>query len=111
MRFIFTDPFRLISAATMGAFFGLLSWSAYAVFVSNHPAIYAENGLLENAQAILGAIACLVFLASTALEKRSDKLILLSCSLLCSSFVLREVDVDQLAVHDALMLLGSGGGP
>jgi hypothetical protein len=85
-------------------------WSAYSVFILNINTIYAENGPLENLQSILLAISCIVFLAPIALKREQEKLILLFCSLLCCSFVLRELDVQHLDVPSALKFIGSGVG-
>ena len=110
-RGIFRGPFCLISAGSAGAFLGFALWVSYSVFVLNDAGIVKENGLLENVQVIILALACLVYLAPIALEKRADKLILLFCSLLCLSFMLRELDVERFAaVPDVLKLIGSGIG-
>jgi hypothetical protein len=110
-RGVFRCPFCLISAGSAGAFLGFALWVSYSAFVLNDAGILKENGLLETVQAIILALACLVYLAPIALEKRTDKLILLLCSLLCLSFVLRELDVEKFAaVPDALKLVGSGIG-
>ena len=110
-RGIFTAPFCLISAGSAGAFIGFALWVSYSAFVLNDAGILKENGLLEIVQAIILALTCLVYLAPIAVEKRTDKLILLFCSLLCLSFVLREIDVEKFAdVPDALTLIGSGIG-
>jgi hypothetical protein len=85
-------------------------WTAYAVFVRGQAHIYAENRLLENVQAVVLAVACLVFLASAVRHQGADRLVLLLCSLLCYSFVLRELDVERLDVPEVLKLIGSGTG-
>jgi hypothetical protein len=61
-------------------------------------------------QVILVAIACIVFFAPIVFEKRSDKLILLFCSLLCYTFALRELDVQDLDIPAALKFIGYGVG-
>jgi hypothetical protein len=85
-------------------------WSAYSVFILNNTIIYAENGPLENLQAILLAISCIVFLAPIAQKRGMAKLIFLFCFLLCCSFILRELDVERLDVPSALKVIGSGIG-
>lgn len=107
---MFRRYFGIICAVIVGGTLGLFLWSAYSVVVLNRTDIYAENGLLENIQAVLLVIAGIAFFAPIAFEKRSDKLILCFCSLLCFSFVLRELDVEDLDVHDALKFIGSGAG-
>jgi len=100
--------FGVVSGVTMGAFFALFLWTAHSVFILNITSIYAEHGLLEKIQAILLAISCIVFLIPIALEKKPEKLILLFCSLLCLSFLLRELDVKNLDIHSTLKFIGSG---
>jgi hypothetical protein len=102
--------FGVVSGVTMGALFALFLWTAHSVFILNITSIYAEHGLLEKIQAILLAISCIVFLMPIALEKKPEKLILLFCSLLCFSFLLRELDVKNLDIHSTLKLIGSGIG-
>jgi hypothetical protein len=94
----------------LATFLGLILWSVHSVFVVDNVDVYAENGLIETIQTILLGIACIVFLASVMLEKRSDKLILLFCSLLCYSFVLRELDVQSFDIPAALKFFGYGAG-
>ncbi len=97
------------SAAIISAWFGFTLWAAYSVFHYNHVYIYAENGLIENMQACILAIASIVYLAAV-LGKMSEKLIILFCSLLCLSFFLREVDVERFDIPYALIFIGSGAG-
>lgn len=101
---------NVTSGAIISAWFGFTLWAAYSVFSDNHTHIYAENGLIENIQAFLLVIACIVYLATVAIEKRSDKLILLFCSLLCFSFLLRELDVEEFDIPQALIFIGHGVG-
>ena len=91
-------------------FLAFVVWSAHSVFMLGNEAIYGENGPLEALQALILAISCIVFIVPVALKKERDKLILLFCSLLCVSFVLRELDVERLDVHSAVKFLGSGVG-
>lgn len=108
-KIMFRSWLGIISTVTISAWFGFALWATYFVF-DNNTQIYAEKGLIENIQACLLAIACIVYLATVALEKRSEKLILLSCSLLCYSFVLRELDVEKYDIPYALKIIGSGVG-
>ncbi len=84
-------------------------WASNAV-LDNNTHIYAENGLIENIQAAILAIACLVYLLSATLNKKTETLIFLFFSLLCYSFMLRELDVERLDVPHVLKVIGSGKG-
>lgn len=106
-RFLEVD---VISAVAVTAWFGFTLWATYCVFVDGHVQIYAENGLIENMQAYLLVVACAIYLATLALEKRSDKLILAACSLLCYGFIVRELDVETFDIPRALIFIGSGLG-
>ena len=91
-------------------FLGLLYYVGYSVYVLNQTSIYAENRLLENAQVFILALAGLIFSLSFVYQKRTDKLLLLFFAFLCLSFILREVDVEDLNVPDILKFIGSGIG-
>jgi len=107
----FERLFVVMGAVLLGAFLGLLLWTGYSVFISHDVAIYKENGLIENAQAIMLALACLVFIVPIALEKRPDKLIYLFCSFTCYGLVLRELDVEKFSlVPDSLKTIWHGIG-
>lgn len=95
---------------TLLGYLGIVIWSTYSVYGLNHTAFYAENGWLENAQVLTLSIACLVFFLPVVCQRRDDKLFLLFFSLLCLSFVLREVDVEKLKIPDIFILFGSGTG-
>jgi hypothetical protein len=92
------------------AFFGFTLWASYLVFYENQVHVYAENALIENIQACLIATAGILYLATAILEKRSCKLIIMFCSLLCFTFLLRELDVENFDIPHALILIGSGVG-
>ena len=100
--------FCALSAVILAAFSVLFLWTAHSVFILDNTDIYVENGFLENIQAILLVISCIVFLIPIAVDKNSEKLILLFCSLLCYSFILREVDFDELDVNDTIKYIFSG---
>ena len=101
---------EIISAAIIIGSFGFTLWSASSVFYKNHVQFYAENGFLENTQVLLLVFASIVFLATAALEKRSDKLILVFCFVLCIAFLLRELDMEDFDIPYALISIGSGVG-
>lgn len=98
------------SGLLVRAWFGFTIWAAYSVFYGNRTHLYADNGLIENIQAVLLIIAGLVYLAAAAITKRSDKLILLFCSVVCLTFLLREVDVEDFDIHPVLLFMGHGIG-
>lgn len=106
---MFRSFLGIISAVIISAYFGFVLWATFAV-LDNNTHIYAENGLIENIQAGILVVACIVYLATAAFDKRSETLILLFCSLLCYSFMLRELDVERFDVPYALKLIGSGAG-
>ncbi|MDP1765278.1 MAG: hypothetical protein Q8K83_00095 [Methylotenera sp.] len=72
--------------------------------------IYAENGIIENIQAYLLAIACIIYLVTGTLEKKSYKLIFLFCSLICYASTLRELEVEKFDIPHALIFIGHGIG-
>lgn len=102
--------FNLSSYLLIGAFCALALWSAHDVFILGDAAIYAEDGFLETLQATLLGLGCLVFLAPFASRGEPGKLIFLFCSLLCYSFVVRELDVELLNVPEVVKFIGSGIG-
>jgi hypothetical protein len=104
------NSFRLIFAAVTGAFLVMFLWSGYAVLILNQPEVYAENGPIENTQVGLLAISCFLFFMAAVWGKRPDKLPLLFCSLLCYSFVLRELDFEKMCVNPVIVFWGSGVG-
>ncbi|MGL4573486.1 MAG: hypothetical protein ACRCV9_01715 [Burkholderiaceae bacterium] len=80
------------------------------VLSSNQTDVFAENGLIENTQACVLALACTVYFFTAVLEKQSERLILLFCALLCYSFVLREINVEEFDIAPALVFIGHGVG-
>lgn len=89
---------------------GVLGWFAYGVYWLNQTAIYAENGILENTQVAVLILTTLLFLTAAIQQRRQDKLVLLFLVWLCASFILREVDVEDFALPNIFILLGSGIG-
>ena len=78
------------------------------VSVFNKASIYEENGWLENIQVLVVALACLITFLSVVCQKREDKLLLVFFSLACLTFILREIDVEDLNIPYILKLIGSG---
>lgn len=91
-------------------YLGLVFWSGYSVYVLNNTSIYVENGILENIQVFTITVAGLLLFLPVINQKRTDKLVLLFFAFLCLSFVLREVDVEDLSIPDVLKSVGSGAG-
>ncbi len=99
----------IIIATTLSLWVAFTLWAASLV-MNNNTHIYAENGLLENIQACILAITFVVYLVNSAVEKNCCRLFLLSCSLLCYAFLLRELDVEKFDIPYALQMVGSGVG-
>lgn len=100
---------RLIYAV-LAIFFFTFAWLAYSVFVLNQSVIYAENGVLENLQVLTLVFCFLAFLFPLKDSDRQGRLLFCWFSFLCLSFILREVDVEDLDVPTALIAIGSGTG-
>ena len=81
---------------TVVIYLGLVFWSGYSVYVLKNTSIYVENGILENIQVFTITVAGLLLFLTVINQKRTDKLVLLFFAFLCLSFVLREVDVEDL---------------
>jgi len=86
------------------------AWLAYSVFVLNQSTIYAENGVLENIQVLTLVASFVAFLFPLKDSDREGKLLFCWFSFLCLSFILREVDVEDLDVPSVLIAIGSGTG-
>ncbi|MGB5157203.1 MAG: hypothetical protein WBN77_07170, partial [Desulfobacterales bacterium] len=100
---------NVISAVIVSAWLGVWIFSISSM-ADNNTHICAENGPIESMQAYLLVTACVIYLATAVLGKRLERLIPLFCSLLCYSFVLREVDVETFNIPNALKFIGSGVG-
>jgi hypothetical protein len=91
-------------------FITILFYFSYAVYALNQSSIYLENGLLENIQVITLFLACVSFIFPVFSQSRSDKLMLMFFSFLCFSFILREVDVEEIDIAYFLIFIGHGIG-
>lgn len=100
----------ITSTAAIAAWLGFAVWATYSVFAEGSVELYAENGLIESLQVYLLAVACAVYVVTLALETRPDKLLLLTCTLLCYGFIVRELDVENFAIPQVLIFIGSGVG-
>ena len=99
-----------VSLSVISLCAGITGWTTYAVFVRGDASVYAENGIIENVQAILLAAAFLLFILPVLRKKVQKRLISVACSLLCYSFLVRELDVERLDVPLAVQMIGSGIG-
>ena len=106
---ILENGFDAISAATICAWIGFVFWSLRSS-LDDQARMSVENGLIETMQTVLLAVSCIVYLAAAALKEKPGKLIFLFCSLLCYSFVLRELDVEKFDIPYPLIFIGSGAG-
>jgi len=83
----------------------------YAVYIKNMPAIHMENGLMESIQVLLIVFSFILFFILAI--KNTDlrlRLLCLTLTLLCFSFFLREVDIEDFNLPGIIILLGSGPG-
>ncbi len=69
-----------------------------------------ENGPLENIQVILLFLSSIAFLLPVAKAERSYRCVLLGGAMLSFSFILRELDVEDLAGPQWVAAMGSGTG-
>jgi hypothetical protein len=98
--------FKVAGIAALCALISLLLGAAYFF---GAPISAAENGPLENAQAIMIVLSCLFPLFYvTKISSRPQKVLLLVTSLLPFSFFFREVEIKDLDLHQALVFIGSG---
>lgn len=100
---------KVIISTTLGLWLVFTLW-AICTIMDDNTHIYAENGLLENIQACILLIAFSFYLVNAAIEKQLSTLILLTCSLLCYTFFLRELDVENFDIPQILHTIGSGFG-
>ena len=69
-----------------------------------------ENGMLENAQVLFLFLSGMVFVFQSVSADRLTRLLLWMGAWLCLSFILRELDVEDLPVPQWVVLMGSGMG-
>ncbi|QBG49009.1 hypothetical protein EGM51_16975 [Verrucomicrobia bacterium S94] len=72
--------------------------------------IAPENGFIENLQVALLVLGMLVFLIRVKRTSPACRCIMFGGAWLCLSFVLRELDVEDLAVPRWVIMIGSGTG-
>ncbi|MEN7972268.1 MAG: hypothetical protein ABFR47_00385 [Verrucomicrobiota bacterium] len=69
-----------------------------------------ENGVLENTQVVFLLLSGLIFAVQSFFVARNIRIVLWMGAWFCLSCILRELDVDELAVPCWVILIGSGLG-
>jgi len=84
----------------------------FTVVTFGHHHLHDENGLLENFQAFLLFSATILYFRLTMLNDQSEesKRVNMGLSLLCFSFLLREVDIEKLPFMETVGFLFHGIG-
>ncbi|MEA3469386.1 MAG: hypothetical protein U9R57_14330 [Thermodesulfobacteriota bacterium] len=83
---------------------------AYQVIGLKASHLHAENGFLENLQAVLLVLSIVVFLSQLFLTSKYNRIFPLGGAFLCFAFLLREIDIEDLDVPAIIIFLGSGTG-
>ena len=71
----------------------------------NDLSIYKKNGLLENIQVLLLSLSCIIIIYLIVYQKRADKLFLSLFFLTCLTFILREIDVEDLNIPSIISFI------
>lgn len=90
----------------VATWFAFVVWTV-DVIVNNQIDICSENQLIENIQAYVLGLACLIYLATALFDRKLNRLTLFSCFLLCYTCILREVNLVKLNVPYWFKLIGS----
>jgi len=101
------NVFSLVAEYVVGM---IILWSFYAVLVLNDVAVFDENNLLENTQAVTLAITLVLFTVPLFDRSRNDRLLAIFFAFLALGFILRELDIEKLGLPNVLVVLGSGEG-
>jgi hypothetical protein len=92
------------------AIFAVLNTCLIYFFLTQQSDVFhSENAALENAQVVFLVISTLGFLFIMPFRD-TEKPVHIAISLLCLSFILRELDLEDLNVSPFIKLLGSGQG-
>lgn len=83
---------------------------AQSIFADEAIRLDKENGPLENIQVMLLFLSAVAFLLPVAKAEKSFRCVLLGGAMLSFSFILRELDVEDLAVPQWIAAMGSGTG-
>jgi hypothetical protein len=81
----------------------------YFSFTQQSDAFHSEGAALENAQVVFLMVSAVGFLFLLPFN-HPDKAIHLAVALLCFSFILRELDLEDMDVFQIIKILGSGQG-
>lgn len=88
-------------------------WTVFPVasaFAGSADELARENGILENIQVVLLLLSGLIFLVQSFRVERTFRVILWMGTWLSPSIILRELDVEKLAVPQWIISIGSGTG-
>ncbi len=85
--------FVTASAMVAAGLIGLALWSAYSVYALGQNESFAEDGVIETAQAALVSASGLLFLFAALGAGRGRTWTLLGCAALCGAFALRETEL------------------
>jgi len=88
-------------------------WAVFPVtsaFAGSADELAQENGILENTQVVLLLLSGLVFVVQSFRVERNFRFILWMGAWLSPSIILRELDVEKLAVPQWMVWIGSGMG-
>ncbi len=88
----------------------LVFFLAPSVFAGIPDVVAEENGVLENTQVALLLLSGLVFVVQSFRVERNLRFILWMGAWLSPSIILRELDIEKLAVPQWVIAIGSGTG-
>ncbi len=92
------------------ALFLLNGWVLYHVLKLGNVSIIDENNLVENLQVICYSFSAVILLIHALKLSNLHRWLNLFFGVTCLSFVLRELDVEELDVPDLFIFIGSGKG-
>lgn len=100
---------NVLRIITMLAWLGFSIWLIDA-FMNGQASVSEEDSINENMQAWVLAISSAVFVWAGMLAPQPRNLLLIACGLLCYSFLVRELDVEELDIPVVFHWIGSGVG-
>jgi magnesium-transporting ATPase (P-type) len=103
--------YHVLPITVIGAVVILINgWVLYQVIELGNSSIIDENDLVENLQVFCYSFSAVILLVNAFRVSKLTKWLNLFFGVTCLSFVLRELDVEDLNVPDLFILLGSGKG-